>query len=134
MPELEPKRRRPGRELGQYGERLALKALKRKGLKLLARNYRCPKGEIDLIMLDRSTRKLDHAETIVFVEVKTRSSDKYTSPQTAVNAKKRKRIRKSAHYYLSKRHSQNYNIRYDVVAIVIANDQTTRIEHLVAVF
>ncbi len=120
--------------LGQRGECLAVKTLKRKGLKLLARNYRCPHGEIDLIMLDRSTRKLDQAETIVFVEVKTRSSDKYTSPQTAVNAAKRKHIRKSAHYYLSRRNSQGYNVRYDIVAIVIAPNKQICIDHLIAVF
>ena len=72
-------------ELGRRGEKLAAKALKRAGMKILARNYRCPAGEADLIALDRSTRRQSGAETIVFAEVKTRSSDTYTDPELFLN-------------------------------------------------
>ena len=108
--------------LGQRGERLAAKHLKRQGLKILARNYRCPVGEADLIALDRSTKRLG-AETIVFVEVKSRSSDKYTDPESAVNADKKRRLRKVANYYVQRRGAHEYNIRFDIVAVIFSGEK-----------
>ena len=60
-----PFRRRGNLPLGARGERLAKRFLKRRGLKILATNYRCPAGEADLIVLDRSTRKDFGAATVV---------------------------------------------------------------------
>ncbi len=66
--------------LGRRGEKLAARLLKQKGLKILARNYRCPIGEVDLIALDPATQRQIGAETLVIVEVKTRSSEAYVVP------------------------------------------------------
>ena len=123
---------RPGRRktLGSRGEALARRTLKRKGLKLLAENYRCPGGEIDLIFLDTSTRRRNGAETLVFVEVKTRTSDKYTSPESAVNSEKQRRIRRAADYYIAHRRAEDYNVRNDIVSIVIPDGAKPRIEHI----
>ncbi len=116
--------------LGQRGEILARRFLKRRGLKILATNYRCPAGEIDLIALDPSTRKTLAAETICFVEVKTRTSDRYTEPESAVNADKRRRIAKAARHYLSKHDVEDFNVRFDIVSIVTPDGRKPQIKHI----
>jgi len=116
--------------LGGRGEALARRALKRKGLKLLAENYRCPGGEIDLIFLDTATRRGGGVETLVFVEVKTRASDEYTSPESAVNSDKQRRIRRAAQYYIARHNAQDYNVRFDIVAIVTRDGEKPRVEHI----
>ena len=121
-------RRRGG--LGRRGEAMARRALKRKGLKLLAENYRCPGGEIDLIFLDTSTRRAAGVETLVFVEVKTRTSDEYTSPEFAVDTDKQRRIRKASDYYVSRHDADDYDVRYDIVSIVARDGAKPRIEHI----
>jgi len=126
--------RRGDEPFGAYGERLALRHLRRRGLKTLARNFRCPAGEVDLIMLDPSTRKALRAETLVFVEVKTRRSDDYVAPAAAVNADKQRRIRRASRTYLASRDTSGYNIRYDVVSIVIPEGEKPRIEHIRSAF
>lgn len=118
------------RGLGGEGERLALRHLKRKGLKLLARNYRCPCGEVDLIVLDKTTRHDLGAETIAFVEVKARSSNRYTAPEGAVNNHKRKRIEKVAQHYLSTRSADAFNVRFDIVSVLLRDGQSPEIEHI----
>jgi len=125
---------RPEKTLGRHGEDLAARALKRKGMKLLATNYRCPSGEIDIIALDRTTRRESGRETIVFVEVKTRSDDSYNAPESAVDARKRRRIRKAARYYLSHYPTDQYGVRYDIVAIVARPDAKPQIKHIAAAF
>jgi len=125
-----PFRRQAGLALGKRGELLAAELLKRRGLRLLARNYRCPVGEVDLIVLDKSTRREFGAETIAFVEVKTRSSDRYTDPAAAVNAEKRRRLRKVAGYYLAGRNADGFNVRFDVVSIVAAQGRAPQISYI----
>ena len=123
-------RRQPAGDLGHLGERLAAKALKRCGMKILARNYRCPAGEVDLIALDRSTRQESGAETIVFVEVKTRSSDKYTDPEAAVDRNKQRRLEGVAQYYAARRDVADYSIRFDIIAIVAPAGQEPQLKHI----
>lgn len=97
---------------------------------MLAQNYRCGAGEIDLIMLDKSTRRTSGAETIVFVEVKTRSSDRYTDPESAVNADKRRRLEKAARYYLAAGDTGGFNARFDIVSIVIRPGARPEVRHI----
>ena len=117
-------------DLGRLGEKLAARALKRAGMKILARNYRCPTGEADLIALDRSTRRQSGAETIVFVEVKTRSSDKYTGPESAVDRDKQRRLENVAQYYVTRRHAEDFIIRFDIIAIVAPDGQAPELKHI----
>ncbi|MDP6046399.1 MAG: YraN family protein [Phycisphaerae bacterium] len=124
----------PAKSLGQRGELLAARMLKRKGMKILARNYRCPPGEIDIIALDRGSRRDSGRETIVFVEVKTRSDDSYNTPESAVDARKRRRIRKAARYYLSHYPTRQYAVRYDIVAVLAPNGSKPQIKHITAAF
>lgn len=125
-----PWRRRGRVSLGSRGERLARGFLRRKGWKILGANYRCPAGEADLIALDTSTRRQFGAETIVFVEVKTRTSDHYTDPESAVDRRKQRRLHRIADYYLSRRDADGYNVRFDIVSIVIPDGDTPRITHI----
>jgi putative endonuclease len=98
-------------------------------MRVLARNYRCPVGEVDLIALDRSTRADLGAETICFVEVKARASDRYTDPDAAVDAQKQRRIRKVADHYLARRHADDYNVRFDIVAVVCPPGERPHVTH-----
>ncbi len=113
-------------ELGRRGEKLAAKHLKKGGMKVLARNYRCPVGEADLIALEKTT----DCETIVFVEVKTRSSDKSVAPESAVNFAKQQKLRGIAKYYLASHNTADRPIRFDVVSIVIPPGGKPNIRHI----
>ena len=103
--------------LGKKGERLAEKYLKKKGLLSIARNYKTPFGEADLIM--------QTGEETVFVEVKTRSNEKFGSPKDAVTGEKQKRYYNIARYYGLKT-GKEPNARFDVVEVYADG----RIEHI----
>ena len=96
----------PGR--GRLAEDRALDLLKGEGLKLVERNYRCRFGEIDLIMQD--------GQTLVFVEVRYRSSGRYGSAQESVTRQKQSRLLTTAACYL-KGHRYNGPTRFDVAAL-----------------
>lgn len=98
-----------GKLLGRSGEDRASRFLAEQGFRILERNYRISAGEIDLIALDR--------DTIVFVEVKTRTSDAYGAPELAVDHRKQTRMTKAALAYLKSRNLHQMPCRFDVVAI-----------------
>jgi len=96
--------------LGSRGEDLAVQYLKKKGFKVIERNYRCSVGEIDLIAREKNT--------LVFVEIKARSSSEYGLPQEAVDRFKQKKMIEVARAYMAERHLKDDIIaRFDVVAI-----------------
>jgi putative endonuclease len=101
----------PSTGVGQKAEEAAAKFLIEKGFKLLDQNYRCHLGEIDLIMHDQ--------RTLVFVEVKSRSSNKFGPAALAVNPKKQMRIIRVAQRYIQEKgyKEQTQNIRFDVVGL-----------------
>jgi putative endonuclease len=98
------------RSLGNRGEDLAATYLKKQGYKILERNYRTPIGEIDLIAR--------HRGVLVFIEVKTRRSSKFGSPQEAVHQAKQERLRNLAAYYLQQQGLGEVAARFDVVGIL----------------
>ena len=99
------------RQIGSYYEVLAEEYLKDKGYKILAQNFRCKLGEVDIIALDK--------DTLVFVEVKYRASADYGLPTAAVNRQKQMRISNVASYYVySHKQYTDYNCRFDVISIV----------------
>jgi putative endonuclease len=102
-------------------------------MKILARNYRCPEGEADLVALDCSSKRNCAGETIVFVEVKTRSDDAYTDPESAVDGEKRRRMRGVARYYLAGRQTAGLAVRFDIVSVVIRPGRKPEIRHLIDV-
>lgn len=124
-------RRTAGRStLGPRGEKLAVRFLKRRGMKVLARNYRCPSGEADLIVLDASTRKQLGADTIAVVEVKTRSTDHYADPEARVDRTKQRKLRKIARHYVAARGAEDLNVRFDIVSLLVPEDGPPRIKYI----
>ena len=98
-----------GSHRGDAGEDLACDHLRRQGLKILARNYRCRAGEIDVVAEDRGT--------VVFVEVKERRGDSHGSAVEAVTAAKRRKVVRAARAYAATHGLSESPLRFDVVAI-----------------
>ena len=107
--------------LGRRGERAAARYLKRQHFHVLVRNFRCVSGEVDLIC--------SQGDTIVFVEVKTRSSDDTEDPQEALRNAQRRRIENAARYFLMRRSAQDRPCRFDVVTVVWPARGSPCIEH-----
>lgn len=107
--------------LGKEGERVAESFLKKKGYRLVERNYRCPVGEMDLVFLDR--------RVIVFVEVKTRTDDRFGAPLEAVGSRKQKKMIKAALFFLSQRRLHHRDARFDVVGVSLKGGEPT-VEHV----
>lgn len=112
--------------LGATGEKIAARYLRRNGYRILLRNYRCPAGEIDLIAAE--------GDTLVFVEVKTRSADEAALPEDAVDAAKRRQVIRAARYFLAHLQAQHLPVRFDVIAIVLPAKGSPQIEHFIAAF
>lgn len=98
------------KEIGNAAELQALKYFQDKGWKLLCKNYRSKAGEIDLIFRDPQ-------ETIVFMEVKWRSSFNYGMPYEAVNIRKQKRLIKTAIRYIQANQLFKKNLRFDIASL-----------------
>jgi len=113
------------RELGELGEALAERLLRSKGYRILARNHRTRLGEIDLVCRDR--------DTIVFVEVKARTSDAFGSPADAVGSTKRSRLRRLAEEYLAGRGEEDRPVRFDVVSVRL-DGPAPAVEHIEGAF
>jgi putative endonuclease len=114
-------RRLKDRSPGAWGEDLALRYLIKRGYKLLERNYRTRRGEIDLIV-----RKDD---TLVFVEVKLRRGSGYGDPLEAVTPHKQNTLRSVAEHYLYTRKAQFDTLRFDVIGI-LADRPEFRLDHI----
>ncbi len=99
---------------GAEGEALAVAALEAKGYKVRERNYRFRRSEIDLIV--------ERDGWLVFVEVKTRTSDAFGFPEEFVDAKKKQMIFAGADYYLYIT-DWNGNVRYDIVAVNLTEEE-----------
>jgi putative endonuclease len=104
----------PSQTLGVLGEELAFHHLTKRGYKVLLRNYESPMGEIDLIAKEKGA--------LVFIEVKTRSSDAMGSPAESVTPFKRHQIVKSAQYYVRRYGIHRVSCRFDVVSVVLPKD------------
>jgi putative endonuclease len=107
--------------LGERGERLAARYLRRQGYKILYRNFRGGKGgEIDLVCRDR--------DTLVFVEVKTRTREDFGRPLEAVDQRKQRRISLGALVWLRMLGNPDIFFRFDVVEVVFATSEPPRVE------
>jgi len=99
------------KELGKKGEEVAFRFLKKNGYRIIERNYVCKMGEIDIIAKER--------DTLVFVEVKTRTSTTFGLPQLAVNSSKQMQLSKVALSFLKEKRLEDVKARFDVVAILL---------------
>ena len=110
------------RKLGDWGEGKALRYLIDQGYQLLTRNWRTREGEIDLVM------NLD--STIVFIEVKTRKTNRFGTPEEGITRGKQERLRKTCRAYLQENDYENRDWRIDVVAIEATSiGEITRLDH-----
>ncbi len=107
---------------GELGERAAKKHLKRIGLKFLTANFRSPRGEMDLVFRDSGC--------LVFVEVKTRSSEDWVRPAAAVNAERRRRLSRTALDYLRLLKNPPVKIRFDIVEVLLQDSTVRKVRHL----
>lgn len=123
---LRVRRAKPGRpehlRRGQLGERVARRYLSRLGYKFLTANFRSARGEIDLIFRDR--------DCLVFVEVKTRSSEDWTRPAAAVDARKQRLLSLAALDYIALLRRPRIKVRFDVVEVMLADGAVREVRHL----
>ena len=108
-------------ELGRRGEDAAARFLDRRGYDIIERNWTCVAGEADIIARD--------GESVVFVEVKTRSNCEKGLPSEAVDAAKRERYERIAALYLQKLDVVDVPIRFDIVSIVAVGSDRAMIRH-----
>ena len=108
--------------VGAFGEELAAQHLTTRGMVLLDRNWRCPFGEIDLVLRDGSV--------LVVCEVKTRSSNAYGSPLEAVTERKAARLRRLAARWLSEHAVRPDEVRIDMVGVLVPHHGATTLDHV----
>lgn len=101
--------------IGKEGEDIATQFLLKQNYKIVERNFECKQGEIDIIAIDKNE--------VVFVEVKTRTSEKYGKPVDAVNENKKKHFVRAIKYYIYKKKLENAFIRIDVIEIYIRDNK-----------
>jgi putative endonuclease len=102
--------------VGRDGERRAVELLRKNGYTILARNYRCRSGEIDIVA--------SHEGEIVFVEVKARGTDEKGTALDAITPAKRRRIARVAEAFLAERGLDERPCRFDVVAIAVHPEES----------
>jgi putative endonuclease len=116
-----PLPRDPRHLRGESAERLAERHLVGEGLQILARNFRCRAGELDLICLN--------AQVLVVVEVRQRTGNRVAGPLESVNAAKRRRIRRATEFFrLGAPQWRHLRVRFDVVAVQGAPDDEDAID------
>jgi putative endonuclease len=112
--------------IGAYGERVAARHLQEQGLVVLDRNWRCPDGEVDLVLRD--------GDDVVFCEVKTRRGESFGPPSLAVTHDKVRRLRRLANCWLTEARIRPREIRFDVVEVLPQRRGAPRVAHIRAAF
>ena len=107
---------------GELGERAAKRHLQKLGLKFLTANFRSERGEIDLVFRDEAC--------LVFVEVKSRSSEDWTRPAAAVDKRKRRHLSQTALDYLRRLRNPQVKIRFDIVEVLLTDGEVRQVRHL----
>ena len=102
-------------ELGLYGERIAAVYLKNNGYKILQANFRSPLGQIDIVARQ--------GEAVVFVEVKTRTSENFGAPEEAVDFRKRRKMTQLGWFYLKTHNLTGAYCRFDVVSVLVKKEK-----------
>lgn len=107
-------------EIGKIGEELAIAHLCQQGWEILATNWRFKRAEIDIIAMDWNT--------LVFVEVKTRSTTYFGTPEQFVNAKKKLFLAKAASAYMEEI-GHDWEIRFDIISVLLPRGKEQEIKH-----
>lgn len=111
-------------QLGAFGEQVAVEHLMQQGWQILARNWRCRYGELDVIAADPA------GGTVIFVEVKTRTGDGYGGLAYAVPEQKVRRLRRLAGVWLAGQEGHWPALRLDVIGVRVGRSATPEISHL----
>lgn len=111
-------------ELGRNGEDIAAAHLEAQGWLIIKRNWRCPAGELDIIAWD------EDAETLVFVEVKSRSSVAFGQPIEAITWRKLRKLRELATLWLRSTETRVRVIRVDAVGVLIPRGAQPQLTHV----
>ncbi len=106
---------------GKIGEKEAVRYLEKEGYKIICSNFRCMKGEIDIIAHDN--------KNIIFIEVKTRTSTRYGEPKEAVNSEKQRHIYEAARYFMYINNIEEAFARIDVIEVYLHNRQSETKSH-----
>jgi putative endonuclease len=122
----EPAAPDPRRALGQRGEALVARWYELAGYDVLERNWRCREGELDLI--------LGRGRSVVFCEVKTRTSDRFGAPVEAVTGVKQRRIRTLAARWLAERELRGRDLRFDVASVMVRRGSEPEIDVIEGAF
>lgn len=109
---------------GRRGEDLAHRHLRSRGYTVIGRNYRTLNGSAEVDLIAR------YGDTTVFIEVKTRASEEYGSPDSAVDAEKRRKIRRAAMDFLRLKGDDTVPVRFDIINVVFGDGDAIQIEHL----
>jgi putative endonuclease len=109
-------------EIGRRGEAVAAEYLQKKGYRIAALNFRAGRGEIDIIAWE-------HDRLLVFVEVKARAGEGFGGPEGAVGVKKQDMLARAAGIYMEQI-DYDWEIRFDIIAVLIKNDQVLEIRHI----
>ena len=100
--------------LGRQGEAVARDYLARRGIRILVENFTCAAGEVDLIGREKGV--------LVFIEVKTRTTDAFGPPHLAVHRRKQRQIVRAAQWYLAEQRTPDAASRFDVLAVTLRKD------------
>ncbi len=107
---------------GQIGEEAAARYFRQNGLKILAKNFKSKRGEIDLVLKD--------GDCVVFAEVKSRNDERWTRPAAAVDREKRQHLSMAAIDYLKAIKNPRVKIRFDIVEVLLNGEEIREIRHL----
>jgi len=118
-----PDQRRPK---GDAGEQIAVSFLEQLGYRIAARNFRLRTGEIDIVAWDGST--------LVFVEVKTKTQQKFGQPEEMVTRRKQLALERVAMAYIQRHESAGTDIRFDVIAVQLEPNRAADVTHIPAAF
>jgi len=108
--------------LGKSGEEAAVRYLKNKKFRIIERNFRFLRGEIDIIAYE--------GKTLVFIEVKTRKSKEFGLPEEAVTSSKQRQIKRMAQGFLALNNLQDTECRFDVLSLSFNEKTGYQIHHL----
>jgi putative endonuclease len=110
-------------ETGELGEKLARDYLKKKGYRVVETNFNCRRGEIDIVT--------KHKDWMVFVEVRSKSTFGFGTPEESITTGKKRRVKAAVYYYLSQLEKQPKYWRIDVIVMEIdENGKASRLEHI----
>lgn len=116
------------KQLGKLGEDLAVTFLSVRDYRIVARNWRCRTGELDIIV--------EKANKLIFVEVRTRRpSGRFGSARESVDFRKQVKVRETAQFYLHRFQKYDQSIQFDVITVEISMDEAApQIEHIQGAF